>query len=244
MPQPATATPDRKPVDVIIAEDEDGEYNALFPIVDKYFNNISRPCNVTRYVSGKKLIQEYKKADIILMDIELEETSGMEAALKIREKDENVIIIFCTKMAQFAVKGYEVDALDFIVKPFTYESLAYRLNRAMKRLDSLPSSIMVKTKEGMVTVDISNLLYIDVYGHSLGYHMKDKTIYAWGSLTKLETELRPQGMLRCSNSILVNKKHISVIHGKEITLSNGEVLEISRQRHKAFLEALAEFVSR
>ncbi len=241
---PVNATTDKMPVRIIVAEDEDREYNAIFPIVDKYFNNISRPYKITRYVSGQKLIDEYKKADIILMDIELNESSGMEAAMKIREKDENVIIIFCTKMAQFAVKGYEVDALDFIVKPFTYESLAYRLNRAMKRLDSLPSSILVKTKQGVVSVDLAKLLYIDVYGHSLGYHMKDGTIYAWGSLSKLETELRPQGLLRCSNSVLVNRKHIAVIHGKEITLSNGEVLEISRQRHKAFLESLAEFVAK
>ncbi len=241
---PDSKLADKAKVNLIIAEDQDSEYDALFPIVDRYFRNISRACQVTRYTSGKKLIEEYQKADIILMDIELEETSGMEAAMQIREKDENVIIIFCTKMAQFAVKGYEVDALDFIVKPFSYESLAYRLNRAMKRLDSLPKSILVKTKQGVVSIELNDLLYIDVYGHNLGYHLLDTTVYAWGSLSKLEADLRPQGLLRCSNSVLVNRKHISVIHGKEITLSNGETIEISRQRHKAFLEALAEFVAR
>ena len=71
--------------------------------------------------------------DIVFMDIELPGINGMEAAHRLREIDQQVILIFVTNMAQFAVKGYEVDALDYIIKPAQYGPLSIKLDRAAQR---------------------------------------------------------------------------------------------------------------
>ncbi len=78
---------------------------------------------------GCGIVSEHYRADydIVFMDIELPGINGMEAAHRLREIDQQVILIFVTNMAQFAVKGYEVDALDYIIKPAQYGPLSIKL---------------------------------------------------------------------------------------------------------------------
>lgn len=227
-------------VNVVVVEDQESEFDYIRPMLERYFNDIDREFRLVHHRDAKSFLSSYQKGtDIILMDIELGEKSGMEAAQEIRRIDEDVVIIFCTKMAQFAVEGYQVNALDFLVKPFRYEGLAFRLNRAMKVLDRGRRFLLVKTKDGSQNLQLDDILYLDVFGHSLGFHTSFQTLYSWGSLGKYEEILKNQGFLRCSNSALVNAKHIKTIHGKEVLMDNGDRITISRPRHKAFLQALS-----
>lgn len=227
-------------IQVTVVEDEDSEFEYLRPMLAKYFNSIDREFKLNRFADAESFLTHYDtNTDIILMDIELGRESGMHAAEEIRKIDEDVVIIFCTKMAQFAVQGYQVNALDFIVKPYTYEGLAFRLNRAMKTIGKERRFILVKTKEGSQNLPLDEILYFDVFGHSLGIHTLKQTLYSWGSLGKYEESLKNQGFLRCSNSALVNARHIKTIHGKEVLIDNGDQITISRPRHKAFLQALS-----
>ena len=227
-------------INIAVLEDEQSEFDYLRPMVERYFNSIDREFKLHYFSDAKTFLVQYDTSmDIILMDIELGSESGMEAARAIRKIDEDVVIIFCTKMAQFAVQGYQVNALDFIVKPYTYENLAFRLNRAMKALGKERRFILVKTKEGSQNLALDDILYFDVFGHSLGVHTRKQTLYSWGSLGKYEETLKNQGFLRCSNSALVNARHIKTIHGKEVLVDNGDTITISRPRHKAFLQALS-----
>lgn len=231
------------PLKVVVVEDLDSEFDYIKPMLSNYFNSIGQDFTLLHYKTATDFLKDYSlDTDLIIMDIELGQESGMDAAKKVREIDEDVVIIFCTKMAQFAVTGYQVNALDFLVKPYTYESLAFRLNRAMKALKkNTRSNIMVKTKNGMKNIPLKEIYYLDVFGHSLGFHTINGTIYSWGSLSKYEEDLKPLGFFRCSNSSLVNSKHIDTIKGKEIQLDNGETLIISRPRHKSFMASLAQW---
>ena len=224
---------------IVVVEDEESEFEYIRPMLAKYFDSIDREFRLQHFAEAEMFLSNYDpETDIILMDIELGKESGMDAAREIRKRDEDVVIIFCTKMAQFAVQGYQVNALDFIVKPYTYENLAFRLNRAMKAIGKEKRFILVKTKEGSQNLSLDDILYFDVFGHSLGIHTLKQTLYSWGSLGKYEETLKSQGFLRCSNSALVNAKHIKTIHGKEVLMDNGDKITISRPRHKAFLQAL------
>lgn len=225
---------------IVVVEDEESEFEYIRPMLAKYFDSIDREFRLQHFEEAETFLSNYDpETDIILMDIELGKESGMDAAREIRKRDEDVVIIFCTKMAQFAVQGYQVNALDFIVKPYTYENLAFRLNRAMKAIGKEKRFILVKTKEGSQNLSLDDILYFDVFGHSLGIHTLKQTLYSWGSLGKYEETLKSQGFLRCSNSALVNAKHIKTIHGKEVLMDNGDKITISRPRHKAFLQALS-----
>ena len=152
-------------VNVVVVEDQESEFDYIRPMLERYFNDIDREFRLVHHRDAKSFLASYQKGtDIILMDIELGEKSGMEAAQEIRRIDEDVVIIFCTKMAQFAVEGYQVNALDFLVKPFRYEGLAFRLNRAMKVLDRGRRFLLVKTKDGSQNLQLDDILYLDVFG--------------------------------------------------------------------------------
>lgn len=227
-------------VNIVAVEDEDSEYESLVPMLDKYFADKNKEYSITRYVNGDEFIENYdKETSIVLMDIELRDSNGMDAALRLRNMDKDVIIIFTSKMSQFAVKGYQASALDFIVKPYNYESLAFRLDRAMSILNERSPYFMVKTKNGYEMLNPRDILYIDVFGHSLGFHTEKGTIYVWGALNDFEQKLTPHGFLRCSNSALVNFEKIKNVQGMEVLMSNGDTIVISHPRRKAFMTGLA-----
>lgn len=231
-----------KIINIVAVEDEDYEYNSLVPMLSTYFSKKDREFHITRFVNGNDFISNYKTdTDIVLMDIELKDSNGMEAAQKLRSLDKDVIIIFTTKMAQFAVKGYQVNALDFIIKPYSYDSLSFRLDRAMRVLDERSPLFMVKTKNGLEMLNPKDILYIDVFGHSLGFHTEKGTIYVWGVLSEYEEKLAPYGFIRCSNSALVNFAKIKNVQGMDISMTNGDSLQISHPRRKSFMTSLAHW---
>ena len=178
--------------------------------------------------------------DIVFMDIELPGMNGMEAARRLRQLDTQVILIFVTNMAQFAVKGYEVDALDYIIKPVQYGPLCIKLDRAAARHRAAEESVMVAQPTGALRVLLRDILYIEVQGHKLTYHTEQGVIPASGTLQQLQERLRSKGFLRCSKCYLVNQKHIQKVQSTTLWLSNGESLQISRLRKKEFLEELAQ----
>ena len=236
-------TKSKQPIQVVVVEDLFSEFEYIKPMLSTFFASINTDFNLKYFNSAHDFVEKYSlDTDLIILDIELGAENGMDAAKKIREIDEDVVIIFCTKMAQFAVSGYQVNALDFLVKPYTYDALAFRLHRAMKAITKdKRSNLIIKTKSGFKNLLLKEIMYLDVFGHSLGFHTISGTIYTWGSLTKYEESLRVNGFFRCSNSCLVNSYHIDYIRGKEIKLDNGETLQISRPRHKSFMKAMSEW---
>lgn len=128
---------------VAVVEDET-EYRGLIQeMVGRYAKEYDLQIQTTAFPDGRELVQNYHKFDILLMDIEMPHLNGMEAAQKIRELDKEVVIVFITNMAQYAIKGYEVDALDFILKPLNYYTFSMRFTRAVGR---------VKNREGKGSV--------------------------------------------------------------------------------------------
>ena len=85
-------------INIVAVEDEDYEYNSLVPMLSTYFSKKDREFHITRFVNGNDFISNYKTdTDIVLMDIELKDSNGMETAQKLRSLDQDVIIIFTTK---------------------------------------------------------------------------------------------------------------------------------------------------
>ena len=120
-----------EPKKVAIVEDDAKTREMLRGFFSDYTAENGVSFDVSDYGSGEAFLADERSFDMILMDIELPGRDGMETVRELRKRDRDVIVIFATNMAQFAVKGYEVEAFDFIVKPMTYYNFTIKIRRAL-----------------------------------------------------------------------------------------------------------------
>ena len=104
------------------------------------------------------------------MDIDLPGINGMEAAQILRGYDEQTPLVFVTNLAQYAIKGYQVDALDFMVKPVAYDDFSLRMDRAMRMVRrTSKGTVAIPTPDGIRVVRLDDVLYVDIVKHDLHY---------------------------------------------------------------------------
>ena len=150
-------------VRIAIVEDDRHDREALKKCLSRYEKENQVKFSLTEFQDGEDIVTDYTASyDLIILDIEMAFLNGMKAAEKIRELDTNVIIIFITNMAQYAIRGYAVDALDYVLKPVSYFAFSQRLNRAISRMKKRETKmIMVNIKGGTVRINIANIYYIE-----------------------------------------------------------------------------------
>lgn len=230
---------------IVIVEDDKDYASYLASCLSRYGeeNNCSFFARV--YNKAESFLDVYNKsADIIFMDIELGEgfMNGMEAAKKFRQIDPVALLIFVTNMPQYAPQGYDVNALDYLLKPIDYASLRVKLDKALKILQERQGiPVKVKDKKGTRIISSSDLMYIEVMGHDLTYHTTEGEITSYGGLREKEAELSEVNFARCSASILVNLSFVKGLYGDDIEVGN-EMLKIGRSKKKSFLEQLNKYL--
>ena len=140
-------------ISVAIIEDEDKEMDNIVGALKRYEQEENVNFRLTVFRDAELFLTNYKPVyDIVFMDIMLPGMDGMQAAQRLRKFDESVSLIFLTNMAQFAIKGYEVSAVDFIVKPFRYFDLKMRLDRVCRKINEKQPSVKISVPGGMKSV--------------------------------------------------------------------------------------------
>lgn len=230
-------------INIAIVEDDLSvvrEIYGFFDRITKEFNEDEFHINI--YPNAIVFLQNFKSQyDVVLMDIEMPHMNGMEAAKRLRELDDGVALMFVTNMRQYAVKGYEVKALDFLVKPVHYKTFVMKMMRILRYIKSREDKyITIKTTTSIVRIALSDLYYVEVDRHTLLYHTKDGVLEGRGNISNVEASLSKYHFLRSNNSYLVNPRHIKQITGNVVVI-HGEELLISRPRKKAFLESLTKY---
>lgn len=222
---------------IAIVEDKADEAVALRTHLSRYARERSLDLRISWFKTAWDFADSQTAYDLVFMDIGLPGINGMEAAEQLRLHDTETPIIFVTSLSQYATRGYEVQALDFIVKPIEYYAFMMRMDRALRVLKrNSQRRTVIKTGEGLRIVPFDEILYIEVRNHDLTYHLtgSDGCVTARGSLGKVEQELADGPFVRISSSHLVNMNHIRLIRGSELTLRNEERLQFSRpKRHEA-----------
>jgi DNA-binding LytR/AlgR family response regulator len=198
--------------------------------------------NIVRFNNADLFLANYQQIySVILMDIQMPGTDGMSAAYKLREVDKTVSIIFITTMVQFAQKGYEVNAISFMVKPVNYYDFSLKFKKALDiSVMNENRNITLNTKNGICRISTDKIIYVEIIKHRLFYHLVDEVIEMTGVLSEVEATLKDFGFLRCNQCYLVNPKFIVSVKGKEIFVANTS-LQISRPRYNQFMKDLTNW---
>ena len=153
-----------------------------------------------------------------------------------------MILIFTTSLAQYAIEGYEVNALSYILKPINYYEFAMKLGKAVKRVPFInAANIVLKTKSGDIRLSQEDIRYVEISGHWVVYHTLGGDYSQYSSLSKVEEALSSSEFTRCNSCYLVNMHYVQRINGMSCILDNGEELKISQPKKKGFLEELEAY---
>ena len=229
---------------VAIVEDDERYRQELQTYLQRYERESGQTIVVTCFTDGDEITQDYSaRYDIVLMDIQMQFMDGMEAAKAIREVDSEVIIIFITNMPQYAMQGYTVDALDYVLKPISYYAFTQRMERAIERISKRRQRyVMVSVKNGVHKLDMSRITFIEVQDHDLVYHLTGyEQLHVRGTLSDVEKELAQGSFFRASKCYLVNLEHVEAVTGNDLQVG-GETIQVSRARKKPLMDALNEYI--
>ncbi len=231
---------------IAIVDDEKSAIETLETHLKKFQEeNPSLELNVRTFLSPDEFFEhENENFDLLFLDVEMPEMSGFVVAERLREKYSEIAIIFITNMAQYAIKGYSVEALDYVLKPVGYYAFSMKMKKAITYMERHSSKeIPIKLGESeFINVSVRDILYVEVLLHYIVYHTKEREFKVRGSMNEAEKTLKPYAFARIGKSFLVNMRSVKGVNGMDITLKNGEVLKLSRSKKEEFLTQFFAFM--
>lgn len=232
-------------IKVAIVEDDREYCGQLKDYLSQYEKEYHTEFDVSVFYDGDGLLQKVKaQFDIILLDIQMPLVDGITAAKEIRKSDSKVIIIFVTTVAQYAIKGYEVGALDYILKPVAFFPFSQSLKKACMKLEKNEKAFLsFRVKSGIRRVNIDDIYYIESLRHVLCIHISARNFESYGTMKYYEEQLRQYNFSRGNKGYLINLKYVSTVEENKSNYRN-EPRKIIRNKIKQMLKRIVIYRKR
>lgn len=229
-----------------VCEDEKIYADKLKKAAEDFFAKRGNTAEITVYPDGAPLLADIDKGvsySMIFLDIQLENSDGLDIAAEIRKRDKFVPLIFVTGLESRAAEGYAVSAFDYIVK----STMDTKLPAVLKRLaESLAAdTITLETDTGdAVVLPIESILWIESEGRGTAVFTAEEKISARLPIGAAAELLPKDGFIGTFKSVFVRTEQIKKVGKDTLEMSNGYILPLSRRRRKAVLSAVMASVRR
>ena len=230
-------------VRIAIVDDDESQIASIREAIEDYGVKNNIVFTVDYFQSAYALDEDDHLYDILFLDVQMPSKDGMTYATEIRKRNQKIIICFTTSFAQYAVKGYEVDAVDYILKPINKSEFLVKFPRILRFLPKKEDRhINIKLKEGVRIVSLEDVIYVEASGHFLSYYLSNNEILeSRYSLKELENDENFNGFFaRCHAAYLINLHHVKSIKGNDVVVSNGKSIPISQSKKKQFILAMTK----
>lgn len=215
---------------IAICDDEIAQAEYLFTCVRSWLSKSGNSAVINTFPSAESFLFEYvedKSYDILLLDIEMGNINGIELARRIRENNDSVQIIFITGFYDFISEGYDVCAVNYLMKPVSSEKLEDALGRATVNLKKTEKYLTVYFDRQTEYIALCDILYIEAQLQYVAIHTKNDIRRTKTTLSDTEKQLDGR-FFRCQRSFIVNLAEVKVIKSDCVILKNGESIPISR----------------
>ena len=225
-----------------IVDDEQLCIEKTVKYIKRFYQEDETAYRINVYRDGMDFLDDYHaNFDIVLMDIEMNYLDGMKTAEKLRQIDSDVILIFMTKMAQYAARGYDVDAIGYMVKPVDYFSFQLKLKKALSILEQKKTvSFVISDKYQKKIISSKVIFYIEVEKHKVLLYTGSGEYESWGSLKEYYEKLKEVNFVQTSRYYLVNLEYVTAVSANTITVNNVEI-PLSRSHKKNVSVQLTEY---
>lgn len=231
-------------MNIAVVDDNLNDRKMILDYLSQFFNESGVDYTTSTFEDGVSFLKDYSFSyDFIIFDIDMPQMSGIDTAKELRKKDSNVTIMFVTNMPQYALEGYSVEAVDYVLKPLSYPDFRLKMKKATRYIlrNSVKKITINTTEEGLITVDSSDIYYVESKLHYIYYHTKKGIYKMRAKLTEVEDILLPYHFARSGGSFLINLAYLEKIDGNEIVIA-GETLPLSRRMKASLMSAFTKYM--
>ena len=232
---------------IAICEDQAVQVNLLNNKIKKWDNDYDIEVTINNFTTAESFLfewEDYDKYDIIFLDIKLGKISGVELSNIIREKNKNVDIVFVTGFFKYALHGYKVGALQYLMKPIKISDLYFCLNKTQERISNKNDKYMMilETPKKYIKLNCNEIHYCIMFSPYIDIHTSSEKITVRKKISELEREIPSKYFIRCHRSYIVNLKYVKSITKDSVVLESGIRIPISRGRYKDINDTFINYI--
>ncbi len=220
---------------IAICDDQAESLALLSAFVSQWCSGRGHACQIHTFSSGEEFLFDYEENsayDILILDVEMKELSGIQLARRIRADSKKIEILFVTSHFEFIAEGYEVDALHYLVKPVAMEKLWEVLDKAAERLNTEPPFVIISCEGETIKLYEEDILYVESFLHYISIHTKDREYRMKESISTFAEKLS-EDFFRIHRSYLVSLKSIRRISRTCVCMEGGQELPLARGKYDA-----------
>ena len=229
-------------IEIVLVDDEQLQLDYMQKLVQQAAASLAIQIEVHQYLSGEAFLfalEDHPNWQLAFLDIEMAELNGMEVAHIVREKAPDLELVFATAYAEYAIEGYAVQALDYLLKPISLEKVTRVLTRFLEEQPTEAIYIIVEIDGQPIRINLDDLIYAEANVGEVKLVLSDQTLLLKMSLTDFEKKL-DERFVSTHRSYLVNLQYVSRLLKTDVALNNGEMVPLSRRRAK---EVQAAFIA-
>lgn len=230
---------------IAIVDDQEQDRAALAARLREYMTSRSLSCEYVEFSSAEQFLEEFRPGNytIVFMDIYMDELSGMDAARRVYLEDKECRIIFLTTTPDFSLQSYSVHAVYYLVKPLEQTAFEQALEFCSLKSQDPVSSLKIRSAGVEMSLDTSQIFYIEYKNRTTNIHLRDSVVPASGSFHSITSGLLPdRRFLLCIRGLMVNMEHIVCQDDDTFLLTNGERVPINIRNKKAIGQSYRSYV--
>ena len=234
---------------IAIVNSDESIRNRLSLMIQRFFADKEIKPNIALYDDGNDFLENEKDTDLLIVDFDGKNKSGLQIAKDFREKYLTKGIIFLIEKEENAILGYQVSATGCLLKPIDEIMLDFFLNTEyLKKKDEDLAKISIKSKDGLFAIRYEDIAYIEIKCHTLMVHyFKDgdlKCLFSRSSLKEYEEKLSGRYFAKCCVYALVNLKYVSIVKSKCVYIAKAKTsLPLSASYKETFVSAFMKYLS-
>ena len=213
--------------------------------IKKLIEKKQTDCEIDTYGTGEDLLKADSVYDIIFLDIQMDGMNGIDTARALRQKADNTVLIFITSVKEYVFDAFDVATFHYLIKPIEENKFWEVCDRAVlevtKKKQNPSGQIFIKTRSQSITLEQSDVLYIESRAKKVEIHTKTNIVEAYAAISELEKQL-VGSFYRCHRGYLVNMAFIAGYENDSITLNNGETIILSKDKYSEFVKVYMRYL--
>ncbi|MCI9006721.1 MAG: response regulator transcription factor [Lachnospiraceae bacterium] len=231
-------------IKIAVCDDEPVICEQLKQMVASKLKQWDEPFQIACYTNAVQFFYMPLDYDLIFLDIRMPNLNGMELAKKLREKDFEGVLIFVTVLEEYMPDAFEVEAMDYLLKPVEEARLERTLKRSLKHLSvKEEKGLFVRTMNWCQNIKLKDIYYCEVINRKIYLHTKKGILDYYGKMKEVEQQTAPD-FIRCHRSFLVNPAYLSEYRNGQAVLENGEQIPVSKNYHSDFMKKMMDYIGK